>query len=600
MMLCNCGQICLSNTAGSVCESTPYHHTIILHYKMSRHRWIMEERLKPLWSQILDRPLSDIDSNSHFFKIGGDSVAAIRLVALASNSSILLDVETTFMYPTITAMASKCTLVSDGQDGIGYQNRTTAIAALNHRNLLQAWDTVDICLKSCGLQRKEVDDIMPCTEIQKDMMTSHVESGTWLFQCVFKIEGPNVQRAQNAFEDLRRRNPALRTRIVKHNGDMLQVVTNEDISWRKEKLQLHIYKQSDIAKHMKFGGPLARYAIVQDGQETYLVWTLLHSIFDRWTKILIFEELRKLFQDPKASSENAGGPAFRNFVEFVGNQDRIKAMNFWKNYLDGLEHFDHIYETNESHGQVTNAQMTKLIDFKKPQNTHITFSTITHVAWALTLGNLSRSDDIFFVAVRTGRQLPLAKVDAIIGPTFSYVPVRIRLDPKQPLRILLQTVQEEIISTTPYEPFGAEYAKRHFGGTKYLQSVLMPQPVEPEVFSSPIKSGDTTLLPCENLYTQTRANNGLSLSLVPNGGKLKLWARYDSQLISEGKMASILTEYINNVQIVISALEEPSVGDVWHGEIGSHSSSRNTEKAISKSSKTLATCLKTRSRTLLR
>ncbi|KFX94081.1 hypothetical protein O988_06483 [Pseudogymnoascus sp. VKM F-3808] len=389
------------------------------------------------------------------------------------------------------------------------------------------------------------------------------------------------------YVDLRRCNPALRTRIVQQDGDMLQVVTNENIAWREETSQLQIYKQSDIAKPMKFGGPLARYAIIQDGQERYLVWTLLHSIFDRWSKILIFEELRKLFQDPDVLIDNVDRPAYRNLVKYVGNRDKAEATNFWKKYLDGLERFDHVYEIKEGHEHVTNAQMTKLMDFKKPQNIHITFSTITHVAWALTLGNRSKSDDIFFVAVRSGRQLPLADVDKIIGPIISYIPVRIRLDPKQPLRTLLQAVHEEIISTTLYEPFGAEYAKQRFGGTGYLQCILMPQPVEPDVFSSPIKSGDTAFFPCEYLYTQTRANTGLFLSLVPKDGKLKLWARYDNYLISEEDVASMLSEYINNIQTIISALQEPSVGDIWHGKWSNRSKSKSKVKATPKTSRTL-------------
>ena len=61
-----------------------------------------------LWCQVLDVEESDIDNNPHFFDLGGDCVAAIRLVRAASDHGLVLDNITVFEHPELEVMASLC------------------------------------------------------------------------------------------------------------------------------------------------------------------------------------------------------------------------------------------------------------------------------------------------------------------------------------------------------------------------------------------------------------------------------------------------------------------------------------------------------------
>jgi hypothetical protein len=74
----------------------------------------MERRLQMLWCQILGEDM-EVGAHDHFFHIGGDSVAAMRIVAAARSTHLRLTVADIFQYPRLSELA----LVLDSRDGNG-------------------------------------------------------------------------------------------------------------------------------------------------------------------------------------------------------------------------------------------------------------------------------------------------------------------------------------------------------------------------------------------------------------------------------------------------------------------------------------------------
>ncbi|KAL2851016.1 hypothetical protein BJY01DRAFT_209510, partial [Aspergillus pseudoustus] len=65
----------------------------------------MEKALQQLWSEVLSLPAENIGAQDRFFHLGGNSVAAMQLVASARQRSIGLTVSDIFHLPQLVHMA---------------------------------------------------------------------------------------------------------------------------------------------------------------------------------------------------------------------------------------------------------------------------------------------------------------------------------------------------------------------------------------------------------------------------------------------------------------------------------------------------------------
>ena len=70
---------------------------------------VMEQRLQVLWSSILRVESSSISADSNFFRMGGESVAAMRLVAAARQQHLSLTVADVFLKPRLCQLAQVVT-----------------------------------------------------------------------------------------------------------------------------------------------------------------------------------------------------------------------------------------------------------------------------------------------------------------------------------------------------------------------------------------------------------------------------------------------------------------------------------------------------------
>ena len=61
----------------------------------------IEARLRAAWCQVLDVEEHELDGESHFFREGGDSVAAMRLIGVAEGYKIQLDNVIIYDFPVL-------------------------------------------------------------------------------------------------------------------------------------------------------------------------------------------------------------------------------------------------------------------------------------------------------------------------------------------------------------------------------------------------------------------------------------------------------------------------------------------------------------------
>ena len=295
-----------------------------------------------------------------------------------------------------------------------------------------------------------------------------------------------------------------------------------------------------------------------------------HAIYDRWSKTLLFSDLQECFQGPDTFSKKPDRPFFDKFVDFVTSQDGEEAIAFWLNRLEGLSRYDLLFKPAMNREFLTSDSITKSIKRVEPRHTAITLSTISQVAWALTLANSAACDDIFYCSARSGRQIALPEVDEIIGPIFSLIPVRIRLQAEHSLEDLLRTVQDNMTAAIQYEPFGIQALQEYFGHRRYAQSLFIPQLAKPDSYRSSITAEERSgvksrLRVAEELNTPVRLPFGLYMSLTPKGDDLELWAPYDETFIARSRVISIVEDFVNMLNYVSTSKHDVGFYDISQG-----------------------------------
>ena len=83
-------------------------------------------------------------------------------------------------------------------------------------------------------------------------------------------------------------------------------------------------------------------------------------------------------------------------------------------------------------------------------------ATLPTAAWALCLGRRLRQRDLVFGEVASGRNLGMARSEAVVGPCWQYVPVRVRFEEGWTGHSLLAAVQQQHVASARHEGMALE------------------------------------------------------------------------------------------------------------------------------------------------
>ena len=111
--------------------------------------------------------------------MGGNPVAALRLVATAKAVDLSVDIEDVFNHLTLGELTEKC----QESNHISKPNDTTSEVSILDQ------DTVDTCATACQVDRDIIEDAFPAFAILGLMFAAGKAYGTYVLQWVFQICG---------------------------------------------------------------------------------------------------------------------------------------------------------------------------------------------------------------------------------------------------------------------------------------------------------------------------------------------------------------------------------------------------------------------------
>jgi amino acid adenylation domain-containing protein/non-ribosomal peptide synthase protein (TIGR01720 family) len=308
--------------------------------------------------------------------------------------------------------------------------------------------------------------------------------------------------------------------------------------------------------------PLLRLLLIKlDGARHRLVITLHHIVLDGWSLPVLFEELSRVYA---AGGDTSGLPPvtpYRDYLEWLRRQDADAGRKAWRQALAGVDEPTLVAAADPGAAPavpdyvLTRTSVALADRLRELARSHgLTLNTVLQGAWAMVAGELAGRSDVVFGATVSGRPAELPGVERIVGLFINTVPVRVRLDPAQPVVRLLAELQERQSGLLEHQHVGLAEIQRVAGAGARFDTVLVYENF-PDTMAAPAGGLRITAVRGEDA-----SHYPLLLGIVPED-KLELRLDYRPELFDRQAAATMLDRLVRVLEQVAAAPER-RIGDV--------------------------------------
>ncbi|KAF4455702.1 nonribosomal peptide synthase [Fusarium austroafricanum] len=382
-----------------------------------------EKTLHHIWSDILSISPESFGVEANFMSLGGDSIAAMKMIPIAQAAGLSISVEDLFTHPVLRDLAR-----------VFHQGTTEQSQDIPPFSLVEQATNQDELLAEasvhCNLPPDAIQDIYPCTQVQEQFIsTTEIQPGAYTLQDVFKLSSDmDLVRLKQAWTRTVTSHVALRTRIFLSNDrhQHLQVVqkASESLDWIHSE-NLEEYLKADKAKSMRYGESLVRSALVSEDVERHLVITYHHSIYDAVSLGIIMSDLEAFYLDDTYELKEPKYNAFVHHLTKVKSQEL--SSQFWREHLAGNGSIiTPLYQSVD--GGRVDSLLRHTVAFPmhyQQSQLNMTVAAFTYAALSLVTARLTGSSSAVLELTLLGRSVPVKGIERMVGTTVTSAPLRI-------------------------------------------------------------------------------------------------------------------------------------------------------------------------------
>ncbi|MEV4312841.1 amino acid adenylation domain-containing protein [Actinocrispum sp. NPDC049592] len=467
--------------------------------------------------------LPKVGADDDFFALGGDSIVAIQLVSRLRADGKVITPRDVFRHRTIAQIASA---LSDAPDP------TVPVVA----------DLVTLT----AAEAAEVDgEVLPLTPLQSGLLflasLDTDDLDVYTVQMSLDLHGPlDCPRLRDALQALLDRHANLRSSFQYLSSGRAVAVApaRVEVPWREvEFVDEQAWTELLAVERRRFdpaSAPLLRAVLVRVGPEEHrLVISHQHLLLDGWSTAPLLAELSRLY-----SGSTVSGPLFKDYLTWLGAQDRSAAESAWREALADLESPTHLappgtrspLTPSVRQVEVPASVTAALVALGRLNG--FTLNTIVQAAWGVVLGRLTGSSDVVFGATVSGRPPEVPGVESMIGLFINTIPVRVRLRPSESVHSLLTRLQEEQSRLMAHQYLGLTDVAKLAGTGDLFDTLVVFESYpggEPE-FESGLRVSER--------HSQDATHYPLTWA-VEVDSSLKLTAEYRSDLFSQETIEQI-------------------------------------------------------------
>ncbi|EKG19750.1 AMP-dependent synthetase/ligase [Macrophomina phaseolina MS6] len=507
----------------------------------------MERRLHQIWADVLRLAPEAIDINSNFFRLGGNSIAAMKVSNRARKQGIAITVADMFRHPKLVDSATAAGTKSTAQEV-----QIPPFSLLDECQSSEFEKLRDEVAHAYNLDPSAIEDILPCTALQEGLLSlTNRDNGDYIVQFVLHVsDSIQMDKLRRAWEKVVGLLPILRTRIVSTKKSKLyQAVVQENISW-SEANNLEDYLEHDKSQSMRLGDPLARYATAQNSADDkkYLIWTLHHSLYDGWSAQRMLAMVERAYQ-----GVSLGQPQdFRIFIKYLKDNNNQEAEKFWKSHLAGCQ----APKFPTAHLKKNSSRKRELFEAQRP----IAFNqgrchlpgTFIRAAMSILISRLTVSNEVIFGGTIFGRHYAIDGIEDIIGPTIASVPIRIKLEEGQTVSSFLDSLQAHATEMIPYEQFGIQNIARLSRDCQAACNFQTHLTIQPEEYQSVNTDSLGTWHRPSGLLTSLNTYP-LMIECFLNSAGLRTQVNFDTTVISASEIKRTVDQFHHTLEQLMQA-----------------------------------------------
>ena len=410
-----------------------------------------ERTLAEIWESVLDLPAGSIGMDAQFFRMGGDSIAAIRLVTAARAKGIHLTVAKVFRQATLSQMCEGQTSMDTTPDQIASGPEPFQLLP----STVTRSQITSEAARLCRVDESAIEDIYPCTSLQEGVIAiSEKQPGAYVGRNAYRLNFVDLEKFREAWQAVFAAEKVLRTRIVyTETLGFVQVAVREPMIWSEGE------SETGTILPAYNGGRLTDFIIKKEGPDRALfVWTIHHSLYDGWSLPLVLKKVQAHYEGSGASSSAVTSyPQFIQYLSTLNNQDSEK---YWASKLAETASQQYPALPTPTHQPFATSSLSHVATFARSPHAEITTASLIRAAWALAISAYSNSDDIVFAETVTGRDAPVPSIMEMVGPTIATIPTRVKIDRETRVADYLSNLQDAAAEALPHQWFGLQRIKR--------------------------------------------------------------------------------------------------------------------------------------------
>nr|APD71467.1 non-ribosomal peptide synthetase 6 [Streptomyces sp.] len=423
-------------------------------------------------------------------------------------------------------------------------------------------------------------EFLPLAPLQQGFLfhADFVEQGLdiHVLQLVADLDGPlDEERMRAALGGLLGSHAGLRACFrTRRSGEPVQVVPQSvEVPWQtvdltalagdEQSAALERTTEADRVRPFRLDRPpLLRCTLVRLGGRRFrLLLTVHHIVLDGWSMPIMLDELFTRYATGEAGTSAAPAPHYRDYLAWLGRQDREAARGAWRSALASVDEPTHVALPDpagstpvlpEVAGTALGPEATaRLAEWARSRE--LTLSSVVQGCWGLLVGHLTGRTDVVFGMVDSGRPAELPGVESMVGMFANTLPARIRLDSARTVADILTGFQEQQAELLPHRHLGLAEVQELVGIGGLFDTAVMFQN-----YPKTDAAAFTGLTGLELRHSDIRNATEFPLSLIAlPGTELKLTVQYRPDLFGAQEAGLLVRRLAGLLGRVPEAADQP-------------------------------------------
>jgi acyl carrier protein len=524
----------------------------------------LEEQVVRLIAENLQLERSEIGSNANFIRLGGDSLAAMKLSNRCRELGIVLTVQDILQETNIASLMSRASSqqqIVENSDTISSIRKVdvTESPVTIAQTVIQLSDSTE----TASIAPEAIEYIYPCSPIQRGMLLSQVvDPRRHKIRLSFKLslasqaEQIGLGRLQEAWMQVNQRHPALRTVFIL-NGSVdrqpaqivLKAGEEASLSGLFEDSAEPNKERNDIRSYF----PRSHLSIeLLSTQEVLCRLDTNHVAIDGLSIGILLRDFL-LAYDKQLNSRlviNIG-----DYLKVLTEAPQQPALKYWTAALKNREPTifpkmsNVTYDEGTAQYHIIDIEIGLSSTFSDFAHKYgVTLSNIINVAWALVLQSFTGQQSVCFGYMVSGRDLPVKEIWDTVGLFTNMIVSLVDIDPSMSLLQILKETQNSFIQTLPFQHvaatdvFDALGVSMHTLFNSMVSVTNIGTKVPPEAAS----------LKLQMVELLDFSEYEISVELRAEEGRLVAWIKYWDSAFTHGQVQNIASVFKKAIHLLLT------------------------------------------------